>query len=50
MNKSKSKNKTVKKQLEKKNEIKKYAIRKIESLSWQMGRKNYSSRDEIYDR
>ncbi len=50
MNKSKSKDKTVKKNLEKKDELKKYALRKIESLSWEMGKKYYSTREEIYDR
>ena len=49
MNKTKTKNKSSKKQ-EKKDDLKKYALRKIESLSWSMGKKNYSSRSEIYDR
>jgi hypothetical protein len=50
MNKSKTKSRMTKKRLEKKDDLKKYALKKIESLSWQMGKKNYSSREEIYDR
>lgn len=49
MTKLKSKNKSAKKQ-KKKTDIKDYALNKIESLSWQMGKKNYSSRNDIYDR
>lgn len=50
MNKSKTKSKLTKRNLEKRDDLRKYALRKIESLSWQMGKKNYSSREEIYDR
>jgi len=50
MNKSKTKSKSLKRNLEKKDDLKKYTLRKIESLSWRMGKKNYSSREDIYDR
>ncbi len=50
MNKTKSE-KGVKKKLGKsKTDIKKHALQKIDSLSWQMGKRKYSSREELYDR
>lgn len=42
--------KKVKEKKEKTNEISRYALSKIEKLSWEMGFKKYSDRNDIYDR
>lgn len=49
MDKMKQKKK-VKAKKEKANEITRYALSKIEKLSWEMGGKKYSDRSQIYDR
>ena len=50
MDKTKVKKALVKKNNKKKTGIKQYALQKIEMLSWLMGEKLYSSREELYDR
>lgn len=50
MDKIKQKNTSDKKRNSKVKDFKKYALKKIDDLSWQMGKKNYSSRAELYDR
>lgn len=50
MEKAKKKNNSNKKRNSKVKDFKKYALKKIDDLSWQMGKKNYSSRAELYDR
>lgn len=50
MDKTKTRNKTVKKSEKQKPELKKYFLKKIDSLSWEMGEKKYSGRQELYDR
>ena len=50
MDKTKGKKVLVKKTNKKKTGIKQYALQKIEMLSWLMGKKLYSSREELYDR
>lgn len=50
MNKTKQKSSRAKKDAQKVTDIKKYALKKIDDLSWQMGKKKYSSREELYDR
>ena len=50
MDKTKGKKTLVKKTNKKKTGIKQYALQKIEMLSWLMGKKLYSSREELYDR
>ena len=50
MDKTKGKKTLVKRINKKKTGIKQYALQKIEILSWLMGKKLYSSREELYDR
>jgi hypothetical protein len=50
MDKTKHKEISAKKRTQKVTDLKKYALKKIDDLSWQMGKKNYSSRAELYDR
>lgn len=50
MDMTKVKKALVKKNNKKKTGIKQYALQKIEMLSWLMGKKLYSSREELYDR
>ncbi|MCL6098176.1 MAG: hypothetical protein M1391_06355 [Bacteroidetes bacterium] len=50
MDKTKGKKTLVKRINKKKTGIKQYALQKIEMLSWLMGKKLYSSREELYDR
>ncbi|MFH1197638.1 MAG: hypothetical protein V1720_18205 [bacterium] len=42
--------KTMKVKKEKTSQIIRYALSKIEKLSWEMGGKKYSDRSELYDR
>jgi hypothetical protein len=50
MDKTKQKNTSSKKRNSKVIDFKKKALKKIDDLSWQMGKKNYTSRAELYDR
>ncbi|MFO7524735.1 MAG: hypothetical protein R6W68_04735 [Ignavibacteriaceae bacterium] len=50
MAKTKQKNSSNKKRNSKVKDLKKYALKRIDDLSWQMGKKNYLSRAELYDR
>ena len=50
MEKTKLKKNAGKKHLKRKMDIKKTVLRKIDLLSWEMGKKRYSSREELYGR
>ena len=50
MNKIKIRNRNIKKQDKKKTDIRKYVLKKIDSLSWEMGERKYSLRKVLYDR
>jgi len=50
MEKTKSKKNASKKHLKKKMNLTKTMLEKIDLLSWEMGKKKYSSREELYGR
>ena len=50
MGNTKEKKTSKKNSKEKKTELKQYALKKIDALSWVMGKKSFSSREELYDR
>ena len=50
MDKTKSKKNSIRKNRKERKKIKDYAMQRIETLSWVMGEKSYSSREELYDR
>ncbi len=50
MGKIKIKKALTKKQRKKKQDIKNYMLKRVDSLSWEMGEKRYSYRQELYDR
>ena len=41
---------TKRNSIKKKSSFKEYLIQKLEKLSWQMGKKDYTKRAELYDR
>ncbi len=50
MDKTKLKNTDSRKRIKNKADIKKSILKKIDSLSWEMGKKTNLSRNEFYDR
>ena len=50
MDKTKIKNNRPKQKDKKQKDITKNILKKIDSLSWEMGEKKYSVRQELYDR
>jgi hypothetical protein len=50
MDKTKTKKTVTKKNRAKETKLKQYTIKKVDALSWVMGKKLYSSREELYDR